>query len=607
MDPLVEDFETWRDPDAFHLHVRQCRAHVAGPCVLDVNMNNILEFPGFSTFSIAKADLEACLPSKIVSTIETICGDHGIWSAFSVRKEMINFKKVLLHIMQDAFVLEKQLKRLCVFFFCDLVPTDEEPEDTEEQNRYRTLAGIFRRCKGALQVAFDSRNFTKLICGVHRHPDYELSAKLKEAPISLGISEHISRAAAFLEAHGVEPPCPPLEASPREVPEALEKCSFEALLASIAAQGWPTHITSFVRKVFIARGIAKVTVIRREVSLLRRATSALGPQIVALLEVLRSVHFDAEADVKDRVHLDMHIKTLTGALPAVAEFSRWLAAIDDVPSQTLFLAGDDPQQRLSSMFLPPDFALPSMFSETKALCEPYFLEMRTQLSGEAWPPPPATILGRRVLGSHSCRVCNVRFSKVWLDRGVCHRCEELRRGEGRCPYSDRCSPQTFCPHGHKCFVCDAWSCDECHLTHGDGEAVAQLVSRLNPAVIFLDFDRTLASTKNGGSPLQGRHSLDPELETLLRSHPNVHIVTRNPHEQDIREFLARHRVVKVPIHSVGKRSASEKADVLCRPDLLPQDGSAVGLFVDDNIQEHCVPRVRALGAALHRVLFVRGL
>ena len=45
--------------------------------------------------------------------------------------------------------------------------------------------------------------------------------------------------------------------------------------------------------------------------------------------------------------------------------------------------------------------------------------------------------------------------------------------------------------------------------------------------LFMDFDRTLCTTKTGSSPLNGRHALDPELMGLACSHPNVHVVTRN--------------------------------------------------------------------------------
>ena len=90
--------------------------------------------------------------------------------------------------------------------------------------------------------------------------------------------------------------------------------------------------------------------------------------------------------------------------------------------------------------------------------------------------------------------------------------------------------------------------------------------------MFLDFDRTLSSTRKGGSPLQGNHSVDEHLAGICRAalltsssasvsagavnsaigtdadHPEaqqqphceptaVHVVTRNSFRRDIRAFL----------------------------------------------------------------------
>jgi hypothetical protein len=81
----------------------------------------------------------------------------------------------------------------------------------------------------------------------------------------------------------------------------------------------------------------------------------------------------------------------------------------------------------------------------------------------------------------------------------------------------------------------------CRLIQGDGEDVSALVERLRPRCLFLDFDRTVCSTKAGGSPLSGTHSVDPELLALLcaplSTGMDVHIVTRNSHKEDIESFL----------------------------------------------------------------------
>jgi hypothetical protein len=59
------------------------------------------------------------------------------------------------------------------------------------------------------------------------------------------------------------------------------------------------------------------------------------------------------------------------------------------------------------------------------------------------------------------------------------------------------------------------ACEQCRLVHGDGEDVAALVHTLQPHAIFLDWDRTLCTTRTGGSPLVGKHALDPDLHGLL--------------------------------------------------------------------------------------------
>ena len=258
--------------------------------------------------------------------------------------------------------------------------------------------------------------------------------------------------------------------------------------------------------------------------------------------------------------------------------------------------------------------------------------------------------------------------------------------EGRCPYGGERCRRSFCPHEHRCIVCEQWSCERCKLLRGDGEDVAwswgkgetnglhpwkghrfsawkskaigniyliwkpnlsmegeislhlvafrggcwdsmmvyvlapknfqmsllvevhnsptplseesktlhepfalfflpkifiqrstcwnhflvslsfnppledwfplgffpfrnlrafkvwQLVQQWPPSgLIFVDFDRTLCTTKAGASPLQGNHSLDSDLALLCRSREHqVLIVTRSSRSEDIVVFLKEH-------------------------------------------------------------------
>jgi len=265
-----------------------------------------------------------------------------------------------------------------------------------------------------------------------------------------------------------------------------------------------------------------------------------------------------------------------------------------------------------------------------------------------------------VTGTHKCRGgCGASYSKIWVDNEVCFFCEARLRDEGLCG-STRCTRRCFCPHHKRCFVCDGgngWGgCNTCRLLCGDGDDVVALVQRVGAYVVFLDFDRTLATTKRGGSPLAnpsssktatkgslpshqyshaGRgeggggevtdigedkdfgcreagdkerlvaaaastHTVDEALHALACSHPNVHIVTRNSNVRDIQVFL-RVQGVAATVHSVPKSSGRTKADVMLA--LLPEE--TVGVFVDDSIAEHLDPRLEQC-QRLHRVLFVRG-
>ena len=82
--------------------------------------------------------------------------------------------------------------------------------------------------------------------------------------------------------------------------------------------------------------------------------------------------------------------------------------------------------------------------------------------------------------------------------------------------------------------------------------MAALVERIDPHVVFIDFDRTLCTTKSGSSPARGSHRLDAELwnvvtggrlcrtKTDQSETRDVRVVTRNSHVDDIRAFMARH-------------------------------------------------------------------
>ena len=113
-----------------------------------------------------------------------------------------------------------------------------------------------------------------------------------------------------------------------------------------------------------------------------------------------------------------------------------------------------------------------------------------------------------------------------------------------------------------------------------------------------------SQTKAGRSPLLGHHSLDPELAALCGAYP-THVVTRNPHKDEIEAFLRSRGVRVQAVHVVPKRAL--KADVMAAivPQLRGEPRPArtspaelparppLAVFVDDDVRE-CRASVEAL-------------
>jgi len=191
----------------------------------------------------------------------------------------------------------------------------------------------------------------------------------------------------------------------------------------------------------------------------------------------------------------------------------------------------------------------------------------------------------------------------------------------------------------------------CGLVRGDGAEVAAMAEDLKASAVFLDFDRTLASTRRGQSPYPeastaskvktkrstittetvvpatkvgttpvvssrgvdkgladvqdvptirrySPHTIDEDLCSLCSWHPNVHVVTRNRNVEDIEHFLRERGCVVRHVWHVAK--GASKATVVLDPAnwLLLQPSEIqlsrdlqqpVVMFVDDDVREHLCP------------------
>ena len=253
-------------------------------------------------------------------------------------------------------------------------------------------------------------------------------------------------------------------------------------------------------------------------------------------------------------------------------------------------------------------------------CFVYRLRQKIEAAVEGeWPPRTPLMY---VTGKTECVRCGGQFGTLWIGNGrCCFRCEEGMRSRLECPVSKRCPSAAFCPHSLRCIACERWSCELCGVVCGDGEDVVAMVECTDPHVVFIDFDRTLCTTKSGSSPLRGSHSLDRELWGLVRGGRwDVRVVTRNSHVDVIKTFMRRFAVNEggdssggdssfdaIPVHHVGKGvskgavirgACDEKASVV---------GSPIrAVFVDDSAAELLDAEVAGV-PGLTRVLFSRVL
>jgi hypothetical protein len=169
----------------------------------------------------------------------------------------------------------------------------------------------------------------------------------------------------------------------------------------------------------------------------------------------------------------------------------------------------------------------------------------------------------------------------------------------------------FCPHRLHCPVHDgagqgSFSCFQCGIHKGDGGDVQQLCATLarmsapipgsveevvSPALLlFLDFDRTLCSTKSGADPdplvdrssdtvqQTTKYSIDDELREVTRL-PGVDrtfVITRNSHGESICRFLAKNDCSVHSVHVVAKKSSGRKQERLRRAAVEASRNSAGG-------------------------------
>eukprot|EP00428_Durinskia_dybowskii_P041492 CAMPEP_0170278844 /NCGR_PEP_ID=MMETSP0116_2-20130129/39430_1 /TAXON_ID=400756 /ORGANISM="Durinskia baltica, Strain CSIRO CS-38" /LENGTH=623 /DNA_ID=CAMNT_0010530163 /DNA_START=29 /DNA_END=1898 /DNA_ORIENTATION=+ len=605
--------------------IREACRKLPGAHVLDVNLGNVNDYC-CGAFALVERDLEAVLPPRFA--YPQLPSVAGVREAFRVREELVNYKKVALHMHHQGNLLERRLAQLATFF--------RSSEWNEQQAFYvhtperAVLSAALTQCRGRCEASYDARVLGKFLCGLGRHPESSLPIGLVELPNSLrcfGAARAASLAMSIDGGSKAPVPNIPkfvrLSCICRGVDKALRIrdelwrarealrvaiAQAEATLKELSAQPSPEQVAEEILAAAEHGDTGSQNVNARSVG---KGTCDVdegvggAPPVTPLMERMA-------ASVRIRRHFNM----LTGCLPFLRESLRWFDAIeacaDNGDSRRLFVAGD---ARISPDAMPPAICVPTGFEGGKAqddlwrrLSQHHGVEMRRRLAVDGWP---SHVIERRGLIASSgggapldknkaCRLCCRQFSALWVHRGICCECEDAVRDDGRCPFGERCSASWFCPHERKCFVCDAHSCEECRIFRGDGEFVVGLAGRLGAnAMVALDFDRTLASTRSGARPVMGQHDVDVDLLSLLCLRPaSCTIITRNSHTDAIRTFLLAHGAPEGLTVQTVKRPTSKAERLL--PHLAPE---AKAVLVDDSIAELVDPMI-ASDPRVHRVLFV---
>ena len=174
--------------------LRQKLSKVPGPCVLDLSEENVLSF-GQGDWSLVERDISVAFSTTLAEVLLNSFKDV-VQTCLAVRRELINYKKLCLHMWQAGSAVEKDLRQLASFFYCELV-TGKAPD--ARRRRYVEIANAFNECRGAVAAIFDARHFSKAICALPRHVKSGIPWKFEELPQSLELWKPLEQAQHFLE------------------------------------------------------------------------------------------------------------------------------------------------------------------------------------------------------------------------------------------------------------------------------------------------------------------------------------------------------------------------------------------------------------------------
>lgn len=162
--------------------------------ILEVNSSNIMNFAQ-GEYSLVHDDLALLLPPAVAAAALSSLEELGAESAFHTRRDLVNFKKICLHMQEGGTHTCKDLKQLCAFFRTD---TQSHESFFMPVDRYGVISDTMQECAGALDAVADGRRISKALCCVPRMPDKPLSEYLRTCPLQLQSFKNVRDAEDFL-------------------------------------------------------------------------------------------------------------------------------------------------------------------------------------------------------------------------------------------------------------------------------------------------------------------------------------------------------------------------------------------------------------------------
>mmetsp|Transcript_29998 Transcript_29998/g.47659 ORF Transcript_29998/g.47659 Transcript_29998/m.47659 type:complete len:497 (+) Transcript_29998:165-1655(+) len=480
--------------------------------VLDVFDNrDLLRFTQ-GKWEHAQKDFVAGLGEELAREIEHVVVDR-VADALGLRENLVNLKKVYKILYLNCLSLEQNLGRFTSLFFVEgkgwlqkmereLLAPGEKTTDVFAQ-LYVDASKAFQRSKGLSNVLHDARVCVKNICCVPRHPYKASKPAIQDIPHTFHscrpLKEFKARFPEFTDEAAKYEGEICTEKLNDELNDGDERCI--AVLDDVVS-GIQTKLdleketAIYIKKVFIARGIAKAFRIEIETERLIRA---LGQAIEQHTRVLRCADRIIESDFLLTIPVSRFQLVSVGIVTVFKDLKRWLEKIMKNPRQRFFGASD--MDASCGLVLPEGFdsEAKEMYQDLKTFIDEKTPVLQSRMASKEE-------VYERIQGKHKCKRCQVGYARPWIGEStLCYYCEQQARDEAKllllakplqpgellkCALGIRCGKKlapkfkTMCPHSLRCFVCDNWTCEQCQVEKCDGEAALELINDLQPNMLF---------------------------------------------------------------------------------------------------------------------------